>query len=65
MNIAFELNGKQAETQVPVRSCLLLAVQAAFRKHHAMQCGFCTPGCTGDIAIIDALDEARAAYARK
>ncbi len=50
----------------PVRSCLLLAVQAdgrrvttiegvtppeglsplqeAFRKHHALQCGFCTPG---------------------
>jgi 2-furoyl-CoA dehydrogenase 2Fe-2S iron sulfur subunit len=47
---------------VPVRSCLLLAVQAngrsvrtveglpwgplqqAFNKHHALQCGFCTPG---------------------
>jgi carbon-monoxide dehydrogenase small subunit len=50
----------------PVRSCLLLAVQAdgrevttveglagthrlhplqeAFREHHALQCGFCTPG---------------------
>ena len=50
----------------PVRSCLMLAVQAhgtsittiegispptglselqqAFRKHHALQCGFCTPG---------------------
>ena len=50
----------------PVRSCLLLAVQAdgtdvmtveglaengqlhplqaAFRDHHALQCGFCTPG---------------------
>jgi aerobic-type carbon monoxide dehydrogenase small subunit (CoxS/CutS family) len=46
----------------PVRSCLLLAVQAdgrqvrtvegleygplqqAFHKHHALQCGFCTPG---------------------
>jgi aerobic-type carbon monoxide dehydrogenase small subunit (CoxS/CutS family) len=47
---------------VPVRSCLLLAVQAdgrsvrtvegleygrlqeAFHEHHALQCGFCTPG---------------------
>ena len=47
---------------VPVRSCLLLAVQAngravrtveglawgplqrAFNRHHALQCGFCTPG---------------------
>ncbi len=46
----------------PVRSCLLLAVQAdghtvttvegldapalreAFHEHHALQCGFCTPG---------------------
>jgi aerobic-type carbon monoxide dehydrogenase small subunit (CoxS/CutS family) len=35
-----------------VRSCLMLAVQAegteplqaSFRKHHALQCGFCTPG---------------------
>lgn len=55
-----QLNGE------PVRSCLLLAVQAdqavittveglagngslsdlqqAFKKHHALQCGFCTPG---------------------
>jgi aerobic-type carbon monoxide dehydrogenase small subunit (CoxS/CutS family) len=47
---------------VPVRSCLLFAVQAdgrrvttveglewgplqdAFHRHHALQCGFCTPG---------------------
>jgi carbon-monoxide dehydrogenase small subunit len=51
---------------MPVRSCLMLAVQAngsdirtveglakgdelhplqrAFKKHHALQCGFCTPG---------------------
>jgi carbon-monoxide dehydrogenase small subunit len=51
---------------VPVKSCLMLAVQAeghsvttieglsnddeltplqkSFRKHHALQCGFCTPG---------------------
>jgi carbon-monoxide dehydrogenase small subunit len=98
-----------------VRSCLMLAVQAggskvttieglcapeglsalqaSFRKHHALQCGFCTPGflttahalltqepyaskerirevlsgnlcrCTGYINIIDAVYEARAAYA--
>lgn len=72
----------------------LSALQAAFRKHHAVQCGFCTPGilttmhallteepdadaerirdvlsgnlcrCTGYIPIIDAVMEARAAYAR-
>ena len=104
MNIAFELNGKRVEGDIPVRttladcirhhfmqtgthvgcehgvcgactvivngeavrSCLMLAVQAngskvttveglsppeglsplqaSFRKHHALQCGFCTPG---------------------
>jgi carbon-monoxide dehydrogenase small subunit len=104
MNIAFELNGKPVEADVParttladcirhhlmqtgthvgcehgvcgactvivdgdaVRACLMLAAQASgskvttvegltpdvglsalqqsFRKHHALQCGFCTPG---------------------
>ena len=27
-----------------VKSCTLLAVQAAFREHHGLQCGYCTPG---------------------
>ena len=70
----------------------LSPLQAAFRKHHALQCGFCTPGmlttahallsdepdadkarirevlsgnlcrCTGYIAIVDAVYEARSAY---
>ena len=61
---------------LPVRSCLLLAVQAdgcqvrtveslaagttltplqeAFRSHHALQCGFCTPGIL--LAASDLLD---------
>ncbi len=72
----------------------LTALQTAFRKHHAVQCGFCTPGilttmhalltdepsadadrtrdvlsgnlcrCTGYIPIIEAVLEARVAYAR-
>ncbi len=72
----------------------LTPLQTAFRKHHALQCGFCTPGmlttahallseepeadaariravlsgnlcrCTGYIPIIEAVLEARAAYAR-
>jgi aerobic-type carbon monoxide dehydrogenase small subunit (CoxS/CutS family) len=55
---------------VPVRSCLLFAVQAdgrrvttveglewgplqdAFHRHHALQCGFCTPGF---LMTVDAL----------
>jgi aerobic-type carbon monoxide dehydrogenase small subunit (CoxS/CutS family) len=73
----------------------LTPLQAAFRKHHALQCGFCTPGfittahalltqepeadeerirevlsgnlcrCTGYIPIIQAVLEARSAYAHK
>ena len=72
----------------------LSPLQASFRKHHALQCGFCTPGflttahalltqepdadkdrirsvlsgnlcrCTGYINIVDAVYEARAAYAK-
>lgn len=72
----------------------LSALQVAFRKHHALQCGFCTPGilttmhalltdepdadeerirevlsgnlcrCTGYIPIVEAVMEARAAYAK-
>ena len=71
----------------------LSALQQAFRKHHAVQCGFCTPGilttmhallteqpdadearirdvlsgnlcrCTGYIPIVEAVMDARGAYA--
>ena len=71
----------------------LTPLQSAFRKHHALQCGFCTPGmittahallteepdadaervrdvlsgnicrCTGYVPIVEAVLEARAAYA--
>ena len=70
----------------------LTPLQKSFRKHHALQCGFCTPGfittahallteepdcdadrvrevlsgnicrCTGYIAIVEAVLDARAAY---
>jgi len=33
----------------------LHAVQAAFREHHALQCGFCTPGMV--MAIVSLLEE--------
>src|SRR5215467_7130632 len=58
----------------PVRSCLMLAVQAdhaevitvegvsangqisalqrAFKKHHALQCGFCTPGFLTTASVL-------------
>src|SRR5258707_14898713 len=71
----------------------LTALQTSFRKHHALQCGFCTPGmittahalltdepncdadrirevisgnlcrCTGYIPIVEAILDARSAYA--
>lgn len=73
----------------------LSPLQTAFRKHHALQCGFCTPGilttmhallseepdasaervrevlsgnicrCTGYVSIVEAVLEARTAYANK
>jgi aerobic-type carbon monoxide dehydrogenase small subunit (CoxS/CutS family) len=73
----------------------LTPLQKSFRKHHALQCGFCTPGmittahvllseepdcdaarvrevlsgnlcrCTGYISIVEAVLDARAAYAPK
>jgi aerobic-type carbon monoxide dehydrogenase small subunit (CoxS/CutS family) len=72
----------------------LTPLQASFRRHHALQCGFCTPGmittahalltdepdcdaarvrevlsgnlcrCTGYISIVEAVLDARSAYAR-
>jgi carbon-monoxide dehydrogenase small subunit len=72
----------------------LTPLQKSFRKHHALQCGFCTPGmittahalltaepdcdadrvrevlsgnicrCTGYIPIVEAVLDARAAYAK-
>jgi carbon-monoxide dehydrogenase small subunit len=73
----------------------LTPLQASFRRHHALQCGFCTPGmittahallseepdcdadrvrevlsgnlcrCTGYIAIVEAVLDARSAYGGK
>jgi carbon-monoxide dehydrogenase small subunit len=73
----------------------LTPLQASFRRHHALQCGFCTPGmittahallstepdldadrvrevlsgnlcrCTGYIPIVEAVLDARAAYANE
>ncbi len=59
----------------------LTPLQKSFRKHHALQCGFCTPGmittahalflsgnlcrCTGYIPIVEAVLDARAAYRPK
>ena len=94
--LAVQAEGAQVTTVEGIsHEDALTPLQAAFRKHHALQCGFCTPGmlttahallseephadkvrirevlsgnlcrCTGYIAIVDAVYEARSAYANK
>ena len=91
--LAAQAEGARVTTVEGLSSDAALSpLQAAFRKHHALQCGFCTPGmlttahallseepdadkerirevlsgnlcrCTGYIAIVEAVYEARAAY---
>jgi aerobic-type carbon monoxide dehydrogenase small subunit (CoxS/CutS family) len=94
--LAVQAEGTQVTTVEGISNDdALTPLQAAFRKHHALQCGFCTPGmlttahalltqepqadkerirdvlsgnlcrCTGYIAIVEAVYEARSAYAKK
>jgi len=44
--LAVQCDGAKIETveSLAARDGTLNALQAAFRKHHALQCGFCTPG---------------------
>lgn len=93
--LAVQANGEQIVTvEGLAEDAGLSALQVAFRKHHALQCGFCTPGilttmhallkeepdadmhrirdvlagnlcrCTGYVPIVEAVMEARAAYAQ-
>jgi carbon-monoxide dehydrogenase small subunit len=94
--LAVQVEGAQVITVEGLsRDDELSPLQKSFRKHHALQCGFCTPGmlttahallteepdadrerirdvlsgnicrCTGYIPIVEAIYEARSAYARK
>jgi carbon-monoxide dehydrogenase small subunit len=96
LTLAVQADGAQIETVESLGEPDALGpLQQAFRKHHALQCGFCTPGmlmtahallkqepdadahrirevlsgnlcrCTGYIGIVEAVLEARAAYARE
>ena len=42
--LAVQANGDQVVTVEGLSGDELTPLQAAFRKHHALQCGFCTPG---------------------
>jgi aerobic-type carbon monoxide dehydrogenase small subunit (CoxS/CutS family) len=42
--LAAQVQGEQVVTVEGLSGDELTPLQAAFRKHHALQCGFCTPG---------------------
>ncbi len=46
LTLALEVEGREISTVESLTSAdgALNALQTAFRKHHALQCGFCTPG---------------------
>lgn len=91
--LAAQAGGEKVTTVEGLSGDELTPLQASFRKHHALQCGFCTPGfittahallsnepdadeerirevlsgnlcrCTGYVQIIEAVLDARKAYA--
>ena len=42
--LAVQANGERVTTVEGLSGDELSPLQASFRKHHALQCGFCTPG---------------------
>jgi aerobic-type carbon monoxide dehydrogenase small subunit (CoxS/CutS family) len=48
----------ELEGNLPLSADGLTPLQAAFREHHALQCGFCTPGLLVSTAIFLARTEA-------
>ena len=46
LTFAVQVNGRRVETVegLAAQDGTLSRLQAAFRRHHALQCGFCTPG---------------------
>ena len=56
LTLAVQANGKKVETvEGLARDGVLSPLQQAFRRHHALQCGFCTPGILMSLAeLLDA-----------
>ena len=44
LSIAIAMNGRRITTIEGLSGAIPDALKAAFSKHHALQCGFCTPG---------------------
>jgi aerobic-type carbon monoxide dehydrogenase small subunit (CoxS/CutS family) len=93
--LAVQADGEKVVTVEGLSGDELSPLQASFRKHHALQCGFCTPGfittahallssepdadeervrdvlsgnlcrCTGYVPIVEAVLDARQAYASR
>lgn len=68
--LAVQMNGRAVRTieSLAPPGEELTAIQSAFRKHHALQCGFCTPGIVMSLTAeleqsrpcrADALDSVR------
>ena len=57
--LAVQANGGKVTTVEGLSSDEALSpLQAAFRKHHALQCGFCTPGLLISLSTLFAQDPA-------
>ena len=56
LTLAVQANGEKVETvEGLARDGVLSPLQQAFRRHHALQCGFCTPGILMSLAeLLDA-----------
>ena len=56
LTLAVQANGERVETvEGLARDGVLSPLQQAFRRHHALQCGFCTPGILMSLAeLLDA-----------
>ena len=42
--VSMTVNGKPVSADVEARTLLVNYIREAFREHHGLQCGFCTPG---------------------
>lgn len=60
LTFAVQANGRRVETVegLAAEDGMLSRLQAAFRRHHALQCGFCTPG------ILMSLEDFLASHSR-
>src|SRR4051794_26503277 len=60
--LAFQADGSEVTT---IEGLEAPGLQAAFKRHHALQCGFCTPGFLATIAAADPAEHADDASIRE